>query len=138
MDHDREVPMKPTVELDTIFQALADPTRRRILGMLRRGERSTGDLAGDFPVTRPAVSRHLRVLYDAGLVDRRKEGRNQIYSLSPEPLVDARAWLDRYTRHWKRSLDALKAHVERDAGRDGPTPLHERSDEEGNRQSEAT
>ncbi|NIP59248.1 MAG: metalloregulator ArsR/SmtB family transcription factor, partial [Gemmatimonadetes bacterium] len=69
--------------MDAVFRALSDPIRREILGILRAGERTTGELADRFPVTRPAVSRHLRVLHEARLVERRKEGRNQIYSLVP-------------------------------------------------------
>jgi len=88
--------VKAAGDLDAVFQALSDPIRRDILGILRAGERTTGDLAERFPVTRPAVSRHLRVLHEASLVERRKEGRNQIYSLVPEPLEDARDWLDCY------------------------------------------
>lgn len=112
--------MKPAIDLDLVFQALSDPTRRGILGMLRQGEHSTGSLAEAFPMTRPAVSRHLRVLYEAGVIDRRKEGRNQIYTLAPEALQDARDWLERYTREWKRGLERLKAHVEGErAGENG-------------------
>lgn len=111
--------MKATGNLNAVFQALSDPIRRDILGILRAGERTTGELADRFPVTRPAVSRHLRVLHEARLVERRKEGRNQIYSLAPEPLEDARDWLDRYARHWRGALERLKTRLEEESGSGG-------------------
>ena len=99
-------------ELDEVFQALADPTRREILRLLEGGERATGEIAVEFPVSRPAVSRHLRVLYDAQMVTRRKEGRNRLYGLRPEALAEAWEWLARYRRFWRESLAGLKDHVE--------------------------
>ncbi len=111
--------MKATDDLDAVFRALSDPIRREILGILRAGERTTGELADRFPVTRPAVSRHLRVLHEARLVERRKEGRNQIYSLVPERLEDARDWLDRYSRHWRGALERLKTRLEEELGSGG-------------------
>ena len=99
-------------DLDSIFQALSDPTRREILEILKEGARSTGDLAEAFPVTRPAVSRHLRVLHEAGLVERRKEGRRQIYDVTPGSLDHAQRWLFEYAGHWRGSLRRLKALVE--------------------------
>lgn len=104
-------------DLDAVFQALSDPTRRGILRILEEGERATGKIAEEFPVSRPAVSKHLRVLYDAELVTRRKEGRNRLYALRPEPLAEAYAWLDRYRRLWRGSLEGLKRHLEAEAGR---------------------
>lgn len=99
--------------LDDIFQALSDPTRREILSLLReRGSLATGEIAERFPLTRPAVSRHLRVLVDADLLERRKEGRNQLYRLSPEPLEDATQWLLEYRGLWRRRLKSLKQHIE--------------------------
>ncbi|MGD2067860.1 MAG: metalloregulator ArsR/SmtB family transcription factor [Gemmatimonadota bacterium] len=108
--------MKAGPDLDTVFQALSDPTRRDILEMLREGERNTGDLARAFPVSRPAVSRHLRVLCDADLVVRRKVGRRQLYRVAPEPLVAAHDWLTDYARHWQGNLARLKALVEGEWG----------------------
>lgn len=100
--------------LDDTFHALADPTRREILALLEEGERSTGRLAQAFPLSRPAISKHLRVLYDAGLVTRRKEGRNQVYSLRAEPMAQAFEWLSRYRQFWRTQLRRLKRHVEED------------------------
>lgn len=101
-----------TVHLDDVFHALADPTRREILDVLAGGEATTGEIAGGFSLSRPAVSKHLGVLLDAGLVQRHKEGRNQRYTLRPEPLAGAHDWLWRYQRFWRRSLDTLKRYVE--------------------------
>lgn len=92
--------------------ALADPIRRRIVELVAEGERSAGELAAEFPVSRPAVSRHLRVLREAGLVAVRGEEQRRIYSLRPAPLADLDAWLDRYRVFWADRLDALAKHVE--------------------------
>jgi DNA-binding transcriptional ArsR family regulator len=107
------------LELDEVFGALADPTRREILRILKEGERSTGALAESFPVTRPAVSRHLRVLADAGLVERRRDGRHQFYRVAPDRLVAASDWLAVYAEHWRGGLRRLKAYVEESPGDGG-------------------
>ncbi len=104
--------MSQTTVLDTVFQALGDPTRRAILAALMTGERSTGAIAGDFPLSRPTISKHLGVLHRAGLVSRRQEGRNQLYSLEAEPLAGAHAWITEYRRFWKLSLEGLRDHLE--------------------------
>lgn len=122
--------MRAGTDLDAVFQALSDPTRREILDMLRKGERNTGDLAGAFPVSRPAVSRHLRVLCDASLVVRRKEGRRQMYSVAPEPLVAAHEWLTDYARHWRGNLARLKAVVEGDSAEPGASGASGGGDDE--------
>lgn len=101
-----------TATLDPLFHALADSTRRDILGLLRTGERSTGEIARAFPLSRPTISKHLRVLYEARLVQRRKRGRNQMYDLSPDPLAAAHDWLADYRRFWEQSLDNLKRQLE--------------------------
>lgn len=93
--------------------ALADPTRREILALLARGERGAGELAGRFPVTRPAISRHLRVLREAGLVRVRAEGQRRVYSLDPRPLTELDAWLAPYRQLWAQRLDALDAEMAR-------------------------
>jgi DNA-binding transcriptional ArsR family regulator len=91
--------------------ALADPIRRRVLELVRDGEVPAGELAAQFPVSRPAVSRHLRVLREAGLVHERRDGRLRLYRADPEPLAELRGWLDRY---WADRLDALKRLAEED------------------------
>ena len=79
-----------------VFAALADPTRRRLLELLAAGERSAGELAREFDISRPGVSRHLRVLREAGLVRARGEGQRRLYSVDPGPLDEVDAWLARW------------------------------------------
>ncbi len=89
--------------------AIADPIRRRVLELVRDAEVPAGEIAAHFPVSRPAVSRHLRVLREAGLVQERRVGRERLYRADPEPLAELRAWLDGY---WAGRLDALKRLAE--------------------------
>jgi DNA-binding transcriptional ArsR family regulator len=104
--------MRATTDLDSVFHALGDPTRRAILALLARGEQATGSIAGDFTLSRPTISKHLGVLHGAGLVTRRQEGRNQLYAIAPAPLGDAYNWLGRYQRFWRMSLSQLKRYME--------------------------
>lgn len=116
---------------EDVFRAVADPTRREILDLLVGGERRAGEIADEFPVSRPAVSKHLRVLLEAELVERRKEGRRRVYRLNPEPLREVDAWISRYERFWRASLDRLKAHMEDDSHvEDDARPHSHRRDEE--------
>jgi DNA-binding transcriptional ArsR family regulator len=94
--------------------ALADPTRRRIFERLRDGPRPVGELARDLPVSRPAVSQHLRVLKSAGLVVDRAEGTRRVYEIDPAGLGAIRAWLDQF---WDEALRAFQAEVEADRKR---------------------
>lgn len=89
--------------------AIADPIRRRVLELVRDRELRAGELASHFDVSRPAVSKHLRVLREAGLVRERKAGRLRLYRADPRPLEDLREWLDAY---WAERLDALKTLAE--------------------------
>ncbi len=93
--------------------AVADPTRRQILDMLVDAEATAGELASAFPVSRPAVSRHLRVLREAGLVQVRSDGRRRVYALEPGPLRELDAWLDPYRQLWAQRLDALDTEIRR-------------------------
>ena len=95
------------------LEVLADPTRRRIVELLVDGERSAGALAAEFAVSRPAVSRHLRVLRETGLVHTREEGTSRLYSLDPAPLAELDAWLARYRGFWGQRLDALDTQLRR-------------------------
>ena len=97
-----------------VFEALADPTRRRIVELLAENERSAGELAGQFRVSRPAVSKHLRVLREAGVVDVRGDAQKRIYRLEPRALGEAEDWLARHRRFWEQRLDALAAHLEKE------------------------
>jgi len=94
------------------FAALAEPTRREILDLLREGERPVGDLVDALAMSQPAVSKHLRVLRDAGLVTVRADAQRRLYSLRPEPLTSIDEWLAPYRRLWSASLDKLERHLE--------------------------
>ncbi len=96
----------------TALAALADPTRRRVFERLRSGPRSVGALARGLPVSRPAVSQHLKVLKEAGLVTDRPQGTRRVYCIDPEGLGALREWLDRF---WDQALAAFKAEAERAA-----------------------
>ena len=99
--------------MDAVLQALADPSRRTVLEILRDHPASAGELADALPIARPGVSRHLRVLREAGLVDVRQDAQRRIYSLRPEPLVDVDEWLENYRALWRNRLDALHTEIAR-------------------------
>ena len=94
------------------YAALAEPNRRAILELLRSGERSVGDLVDALPVGQPAVSKHLGVLREAGLVAARADGRRRLYALRPDPLAEVDAFLAPYRAFWSERLDALERHLE--------------------------
>ena len=96
----------------TAYAALAEPHRRQILDLLREGERSVGELVDHVRLTQPGVSKHLRVLREAGLVVARPHGRQRRYALRPEPLAEVDAWLAPYRALWTARLDALERHLE--------------------------
>lgn len=98
-----------------VFEALGDPTRRRIVELLSEKERSAGELAGHFMVSRPAVSKHLRVLREAGVVGVRLDAQRRIYRLEPQALGSAERWLARHRRFWEQRLDALEAQIDKEA-----------------------
>ncbi len=101
-----------TYNREAVFHALADPTRREILDLLRTTERSAGEVAARFPVSRPAVSRHLRVLREAGLVVQRRDARSRRYRLDAEALREVDKWLDNYRVFWAARMHELKRYVE--------------------------
>src|SRR2546423_15039610 len=101
-----------TYSAERAFQALADPTRRAVLDLLRRGSQPAGQIARAFPVSRPAISKHLRLLRRAHLVEEHREGRHRLYRLNPEPLKAVDHWLESYRAFWSTSLANLKAFVE--------------------------
>jgi DNA-binding transcriptional ArsR family regulator len=114
------------------FSALADPTRRAVLDLLRAGTRPAGEIARSFTVSRPAISRHLAVLRRAHLVEERREGRQRLYQLNPEPLKAVDSWLQQYRSFWMANLASLKAFVEAEYERetreltDGKNPSQEK------------
>jgi DNA-binding transcriptional ArsR family regulator len=105
-------------QLTRTFHALADPTRRAILGRLAEGEATVGELAAPFPITTQAVSRHLKVLEQAGLITRGRAGQLRPSRLQAVPLKDAADWLEAYRRFWEGGFDRLEARLR--AGGDGP------------------
>jgi DNA-binding transcriptional ArsR family regulator len=96
----------------TAYAALSEPHRRQILDVLRGGERPVGDLVERLDLTQPGVSKHLRVLREAGLVAVRADGRRRLYALRPQPLAEVDAWLEPYRAFWSGRLDALERHLE--------------------------
>jgi DNA-binding transcriptional ArsR family regulator len=96
----------------TTFEVVAEPTRRRILDLLRERSRPVGELVELFGTSQPLVSKHLRVLRDAGLVRVRQDAQRRWYELRPEPLAELDAWLAPYRRLWADSLDALERHLD--------------------------
>ena len=99
--------------LEAAFSALADDSRRTMLETLAAGPATAGELAALLPIARPGVSRHLRVLREAGLVDVRQDAQRRIYSLRPQPLVEINDWLSRHLALWDQRLDALHTEIAR-------------------------
>lgn len=106
-----------THSAEEAFRALADPTRRGVLDLLRRGSLPAGEIARAFPVSRPAISKHLRLLRRARLVRERREGRRRLYQLNPGPLRAVDSWLSSYRVFWQMNLAGLKAFVETEHAR---------------------
>ena len=99
--------------MDAVLHALADRSRRTVLEALGQGEATAGELAALLPIARPGVSRHLRVLREAGLVEVRQEAQFRLYSLRPEPLAEVDDWLEQYRALWRNRLDALHTEIAR-------------------------
>jgi DNA-binding transcriptional ArsR family regulator len=99
--------------MEGVLQALSDESRRTMLEALTVGPATAGELAALLPIARPGVSRHLRVLREAGLVEVRQEAQRRVYSLRPEPLAEIDQWLGRYRPLWEQRLDALHTEVAR-------------------------
>jgi DNA-binding transcriptional ArsR family regulator len=99
--------------MEAILRALADESRRTVLDTLTGGPATAGELAALLPIARPGVSRHLRVLREAGLIDVRQEAQRRVYSLRLEPLAEVDEWLGRYRALWEQRLDALHTEVAR-------------------------
>jgi DNA-binding transcriptional ArsR family regulator len=95
-----------------VFLAVSDPTRRAILDRLRRGSAPVNELVSGFRVSRPAISRHLRVLRSARLVREKREGRQRIYQLEPKRIQEVASWAQEYRRFWQHNITSLKRHLE--------------------------
>jgi DNA-binding transcriptional ArsR family regulator len=102
---------------DATFSALADPTRRGMLATLMRGEKSIGELAAPYQMSFAGAAKHVGVLERAGLVERRKAGRQQLCRLRPQPLKEAQDYLKQWEQFWNVRLDALEALIKEEAGR---------------------
>ena len=98
--------------MTSAFAVLAEPNRRRILDLLRERERPVGELVDALSVSQPAVSKHLRVLREAGVVDARVDAQRRLYRVRPEPLREIDAWLEPYRMLWSQRLDALERHLD--------------------------
>jgi DNA-binding transcriptional ArsR family regulator len=105
--------------MQSTFEVIAEPTRRRILDLLLETERPVGDLVSELAMSQPAVSRHLRVLRDAGLVRTRTDAQRRVYRIEPAPLAAMDAWLQPYRRLWAASLDSLSRHLDEMDDTDG-------------------
>jgi DNA-binding transcriptional ArsR family regulator len=99
--------------MEAALRALADESRRTMLEAMAQGPATAGELANLLPIARPGVSRHLRVLLEAGLVEVRKESQRRVYSLRPQPLAEIDEWLGRYRALWEQRMDALHTEIAR-------------------------
>lgn len=111
---------RPVTKSAEVFNALSDPTRRAVLDLLRGGNLPAGEIAGAFPISRPAVSKHLRLLRRARLVNETRSSRYRLYSLNPTPLKAVDTWLNPYRGFWEASLTSLKSVVENERSRKFP------------------
>ena len=100
-------------KLDAAYSALADPTRRAILARLALGEATVGEIADPFPISGPAISRHLRVLEEADLISRTRRGQQLLCRLNPQGLKSAQEWLDHYRAFWTGAFDRLDTHLKK-------------------------
>lgn len=99
--------------MESSFAIVADPSRRAILSLLLAAERSVGEIERELRLPQPSVSKHLRVLREAGFVEARIQAQRRLYRLRPEPLMELDAWLAPFRRFWSRHLDALERHLDR-------------------------
>lgn len=99
--------------METTFSVVAEPNRRAILDMLLETERSVGEIEQALKLSQPSVSKHLRILREAGFVESRVEAQRRLYRLKPEPLMELDAWLAPFRRYWSAQIDKLEAHLDR-------------------------
>ena len=99
--------------METVFEIIAEPNRRAILGLLASSQRSVGEIERRLGMPQPTVSKHLRVLREAGFVEATVDAQRRLYSLKPEPFQEFDAWLDQFRRFWSAHLDALERHLDR-------------------------
>jgi DNA-binding transcriptional ArsR family regulator len=101
------------LEMESSFTVLAEPNRRAILGLLLSSERSVGEIERELGLSQPSVSKHLKVLRDAGFVEPRVDAQRRLYRLRPEPIMEIDAWLAPFRRFWAKHVDALEQHLDR-------------------------
>ncbi len=99
--------------MESVFEIIAEPNRRAILGLLLSSEQSVGEIERQLRMSQPTVSKHLRVLRDAGFVESAVDAQRRLYRLKPEPLQELDTWLDPFRRLWSAHLDALERHLDR-------------------------
>ena len=112
--------------MDSSFAIVAEPNRRAILGLLLSSERSVGEIERKLRLSQPSVSKHLRVLRDAGFVESRVEAQPRVYRLRPEPLMELDQWLDPFRQFWSKHVDALERHLDRVAEPEQSPPVKKR------------
>jgi DNA-binding transcriptional ArsR family regulator len=105
--------MKYISSMESTFAIIAEPNRRAILSLLASAERSVGDIEAQLSLSQPSVSKHLRVLRDAGFVESRVDAQRRLYRIRPEPLMEIDKWLEPFRRFWSVHLDALERHLDR-------------------------
>lgn len=116
--------------MESAFAVIAEPNRRAILSLLAASERSVGDIEASLGMSQPMVSKHLRVLRDAGLVDSRIDAQRRLYRVLPLPLREVDTWLEPFRRFWSAHVDALERHLDRMADKDH---LHQQASRKGRR-----
>jgi DNA-binding transcriptional ArsR family regulator len=99
--------------MESTFTVIAEPNRRAILSLLASAERSVGDIEGELGLSQPLVSKHLRILREAGFVESRIDAQRRLYRLKPEPLMQIDAWLEPFRRYWSAHVDALERHLDK-------------------------
>ena len=112
--------------MDSSFAIVAEPNRRAILNLLLSSERSVGEIERRLRLSQPSVSKHLRVLRDAGFVESRVEAQQRVYRLRPEPLMELDEWLDPFRRFWSKHVDALERHLDRMDAPEQVSPVKKR------------
>ncbi|MBC5824675.1 MAG: winged helix-turn-helix transcriptional regulator [Candidatus Eremiobacteraeota bacterium] len=115
--------------LDAVFSALADPTRRAILERLAKRRLTVGEIAGGFPISQPAISKHVKILEEAGLLNREVVGRVHRCMLDPKAMSAATSWMDRQRRYWNAALDRLSDYLEKSNSEDTTTRGARRNDD---------
>src|SRR5947199_9654122 len=111
--------------MESVFEIIAEPNRRAILSLLVSSQQSVGDIERQLRLPQPAVSKHLRVLRDAGFVEATVDAQRRLYRLKPQPLQELDAWLEPFRRFWSAHVDALERHLDRMDPMDPMDPMHE-------------